>query len=169
MIAQSGSMAPRFGVVMTALRRQTRAPWIVLAAVAGMLPVVRYAPASWSAEASRCTMTCCIVDPPPACPACLMGSTAADEADGRPSVILATAVGLQVPARPCECVRDGTPAAPSPEPGSTDPSQRSGEFHGETVALAVSDRPAAAFVCLIPPTGSPPRSPLYLRNARLLI
>jgi hypothetical protein len=157
------------GDAMTGLRYHFRLTWIALAAIVGMLSVVGDASASTTSGAPQngaracclkrvCTVCCCT----PASASSGLSTTAR-------SVALPSREGsFSSPARPCEC-RSGEPASPASRHESRPSDDRADQMHGESVELNVRGPTAVTFARLILPTASPPKSPLYLRTARLLI
>ncbi len=156
---------------MTGSRRPTCGLWIVLAAIGGVLSVVDEASACGSAASCQSSITCCCALPPAPEGAYQghMGSISQVEGFERLLSTLASGSGLGIPANPCVCFRAGDPAAPSPLPASRVSQDRSDEACSAGILLVARARPVVTFVRLFPPTGSSPKTPLYLRHAHLLI
>jgi hypothetical protein len=156
---------------MALFRHHSRLAWVAVAAIMGMLSVAGDASASTADVAprgdirsccaeGRCTVCCCKPAEAPPRP------RPADRSAALPS----KGGDIAAPARPCEC-RSSEPATPAPKPESRSSEGRGDQARGEPVdpALDAGPPPAATFARLILPTSSPPKSPLYLRIARLLI
>jgi len=153
---------------MTNLRHHFRLTLLALAAVAGTLLVVGDASASSAAGASsksgrscclnRVCTVCCCKPAPHSSPVRLTSAAMASDRGA-----------LSAAAVPCEC-RSSEPNAPAPRPESRPSQGRPDRARGESIAVAIEVPLAAVtFARLVPPTNRPPESPLYLRNARLLI
>jgi hypothetical protein len=151
---------------MAVQRLQLRLPWVALVAIMGMLSVAGEATAGTVNGASR---ECCIVRTCDKC-CCDAPSTSSPPATtNRPSAHPSDRANLTTPTRPCEC-RSGEPAAPAPKPASRSSESRGDQARSNSFARSVdAPAPADVFARLLLPTGSPPKTPLYLRTARLLI
>jgi hypothetical protein len=69
---------------------------------------------------------------------------------------------------PCEC-RSNVPTMPAPKPAPWSDQKRTHSVRVELIGLVSTRSPADTFARLIAIAACPPRDPLYLRNARLLI
>jgi hypothetical protein len=86
----------------------------------------------------------------------------------RPSVGMPREGGRLLAADPeCEC-RIGGPTEPAQEPRSARPEVRPDTSPAWCFELISESRPILSLVAVVPPTGSPPGIPLYLRASRLL-
>ena len=157
------------GVAMNGLRYHFRLTWIALAATVCMLSVMGNASASTTSGAPQNgARVCCLKR---VCTVCCCPQASASSAPlttGRSVALPASGGSLSTPARPCEC-RSSEPGAPDSRHESRTSEDRSDQSHGESVQLNVHAPVAITFAQLILPTASPPKSPLYLRTARLLI
>jgi hypothetical protein len=144
-----------------------RASLIALAAIAGLLLT-----ADGAVAASSRGDGCCRVSRP-AADCCCESSVSASETGDRPAGMIGAAGTLnrsEEPEGSCEC-REGGPVAPDGTPGSRSPEERPDSHRPATpVDFAVID-PAVRSWSVRPIAAAPcsSRSPLYLRNARLLI
>jgi hypothetical protein len=166
LVRQIGQM--RRGFAMTDSRHHFRLSWIALAAIVGMFSVAGDASASGTSGGPRndaracclkrvCTVCCC---------------TPASASSGALTTGLMVALtpqgsGLSAPARPCEC-RSSEPGSPGLRHESRSSEDRADQALGKSALLNVY-APTAVTSWLKLPNASPPKSPLYLRTARLLI
>jgi hypothetical protein len=156
-------------VVMTRFRRYLPLTWTALLATSAMLSVVGDASASsTSGLAPNGARACCLKR---ACTVCCCTPASAGSAPltTRRSIALTGSAGsLSIPARPCEC-RSSEPAVPASSQESRPCEVRDGHAHGAAANLGIRAPVTLTFARLVQTTASPPRSPLYLRTARLLI
>lgn len=150
---------------MSVLGRHSWTPAIAFLAMMGISSMAGDAKASATGNAVRdcclkrvCTVCCC----EPA------GASTAPQAAGKSITRLPVERSVSTPALPCEC-RSGDPASPVSSHHPRTVEERGGQVVGEAVALTPEGPVSASFARLVPPSASPPHSPLYLRNARLLI
>ncbi len=159
------------GVIMHSARRHLRPFWVALLAIVGMLSVADVALACTTKPASA-PRACCAERPPSECGCCTSGETlpSSGVASHVDAVVSSPArVLYQAPSPSCEC-RASEPAAPSERPAQRMSTERSEVKGFETFAtLAPAHRRTPSLSRLRLPNESPPRSPLYLRNSRLLI
>jgi hypothetical protein len=164
-----GNLGNPFGTSMTAFRHHLRLTWVVLAAIVGMLSAAGGASASTSYPESRGPgRSCCVRR---VCAKCCCPP--ASDVSGRPLVGRSATVApggsrLSTPAPLCEC-RPGRPKLPA---SSTDPrfsEHRQEQVADHAVELIVESLPAISPVRIVLSSALPPKSPLYLRNSRLLI
>jgi hypothetical protein len=73
-----------------------------------------------------------------------------------------------LPARPCQC-RSSEPSPPASRDPSRSIQQRTGRDPGSATRFTVFAPAAPSPTRAVPCTPSPPRAPVYLRTARLLI
>ena len=137
--------------------------WIALAAVAASLPATaRASEAKCEAMPAGCTTCSCCEDAAP--------TTDIDPALAEIAAPATRGMAVARPtSSPCVCRVDG-PTAPAPRPGQSAASERRVET-GRDVAADWPNHPGPRVPvasALRPPVG-PPRSPIYLRTARLLI
>jgi hypothetical protein len=158
----------RHGVDMNGLRYHFRLIWIALAAILGMSSVVGNASASTTAGVPKNgSLACCLKRVCTVC--CCTPAPASDPSKTERSMALPSSEsGLYSSARPCEC-RSGGPGSPASRHESRSSEDRHDETQGEPVDLSVHVPTAVPFARLMVPTANPPKSPLYLRTARLLI
>ena len=152
---------------MNGLRRDLCLPLIALWAITGMLSVPGEVSACSIEAPSRASRACCTGSAGSAC--CCESTTVESQPEptARTTSPLA-AGGLFAPKAPCEC-RQGEPIGPASKPRLPSPERRTDHDRDGSVELTFELRPAVVFVRLIPPTESPPGTPLYLRTSRLLI
>jgi hypothetical protein len=86
----------------------------------------------------------------------------------RSTVLPPAGAGLVTPEPPCQC-RSGGPNAPASKSESPSPERRPEQDRTGSAEAAVDIRPVIAPDGLVPPTESPPGTPLYIRTSRLLI
>jgi hypothetical protein len=148
---------------MIGLPQHLRLGGIVLAAIVGMLSVIGESSACSTKAASKCC-------PGPVRSACCCESSKAEshpESTERETV-RPTSAGRFAPKAGCEC-RTGEPTEPASKPESPSSENRTGQDGARSVERIFGVRPAIAIARLVPPTASPPRTPLYHRTSRLLI
>lgn len=158
------SFVPGIDSEMLGITRHLRRPLIALAAIAAALFATSDASACSTMKQSQ--RACATV-----CGYCTSarGDNPAPRAEGAASVVSphAAAVSGTAPAKECSC-RSQEPAAPSPKPA-----RRSAEDRPELNEGSAYVQPGEAFDARTvtapqaPPTQSPPKAPLYLRNERL--
>ncbi len=148
---------------MSVIRSQLRLTSIVLAAIAGMVSLTGEATAC-SAKAAR---SCCTGSSGPAC-CCEAGKpVSAPRSIERFSVGMPRGTGRLLAADPeCEC-RIGGPTEPATRPRSARPEVRPDSSPARIFESIPEFRPTIPLVAVVPPTGSPPGLPLYLRASRL--
>ena len=120
--------------------------------------------ASACSTGSKAARSCCAAAPATAC--CC--ETPGPETAGPAALTPPIGGGLSAPDRPCEC-RPGDPAEPASKPESPSSVQRGARDRADSGEVTFHARPAVAFARIVGPTGDPPKTPLYLRNSRLLI
>ena len=152
---------------MNGLRRDLCLPLIALWAIAGMLLVTGEVSACSMKAASRASRSCCAASVSSAC-CCEPTAVESQPEPAARTTFPQAAGGLFAPKAPCEC-RQGEPTGPASKPGSPSPERRTDQDRDGSVELTFELRPSVVFVRLIPPTESPPGTPLYLRTSRLLI
>jgi hypothetical protein len=153
---------------MTAFRHHPRLPWFALAAIVGMLSMVGEASARTMKGTADAPKSCCVMPPPSDCCCCPAKAKPLVPAIEQPAASPTGEARLSVPAVPCEC-RSDEPADPASKPESRNLEQRperTGEKAADSPFVTV---PSTRLALFVPPTGSPPKSPLYLRTTRLLI
>jgi hypothetical protein len=153
---------------MTAFRHHPRLPWFALAAIVGMLSMVGEASARTVKGATQAPKSCCVVPPPSECCCCPAKAKPLIPAIELSAMFPTDGARLSAPAVPCEC-RSDEPADPASKPESRTDEQRSDRAGEELAGSTFAAPPSATFAHFVPPTGSPPKSPLYLRTTRLLI
>jgi hypothetical protein len=142
---------------------------IVLAAIAGVLSFSDYARAESTGSASQPARRSCCVNR--VCPAgcCMRGGSPARSRANEPTVAgLSRTTGLTSPDPSCEC-RTGEPASPAAKAGSESVKTRSDAGTGESVTLVFSTVHLGLLSRLIESVRRPPKTPLYLMTARLVI
>jgi hypothetical protein len=87
---------------------------------------------------------------------------------GRSVAFLSKEASFSTPVRPCEC-RSSEPVSPASRHESRSSEDRADQPHGESVQWDVDVSAAVTFAQLNLPIANAPKSPLYLRTARLLI
>jgi hypothetical protein len=153
---------------MTAFRHHPRLPWFALTAIVGMLSMVGEASASTVKGATQAPKSCCVVPPPSDCCCCPAKAKPLIPAIELSAMFPTDEARLSAPAIPCEC-RTDEPADPYSKPESRTPEQGSERASEEQVGSSFVLHPSTAFARFVPPTGNPPKSPLYLHTTRLLI
>jgi hypothetical protein len=133
----------------------------------GMLSVAGEVSACSAKAASRAIRACCTGSAGSAC-CCDSTRVESQPESADRTTVLPAAGGLFAPETPCEC-RGGEPTEPASKPESPSPERRTDQDRNGSVELTFETRPAVVLVRLIPPTESPPGTPLYLRTSRLLI
>jgi hypothetical protein len=154
---------------MTDLRQHFRWLWIALAAMAGMFWTVDDAWASTASGASRKVADACCAKR--VCAGCCCAPASAStrsEVPERSEALLSMGAALTTPAQPCEC-RSSEPVSPASRQESRSYEDRAGQSRSESVDFAVHAPASLTLAYLISPTSIPPKSPLYLSIARLLI
>jgi hypothetical protein len=155
---------------MTNQSNQFRPYGVVLAAIVWTLLVVNGASASTTGRSYAPSAGGCCVDEGSCCCCEAMGS-ASRHTLAEPSVALATNLGrVDIPARTCECLPSEQPT-PGRMPEQRPSSGRSDRDRGESVEFPTFVRlpRSAVLPRLILHADGLSISPLYLRNARLLI
>ena len=153
---------------MSSIVRHFRRPLIALAAVVAAL--------SAAGEASACSTMKRADSACAAATSCGCCTTGAAESTASRSVGLSPAA---VPAAPSTCeatpgggcgCRSQDPAAPAPRPPQGPSGHRTEPGHGPAFAHLACDlsAPFQGASAIVPAHPSPPRTPLYLRNERLL-
>jgi hypothetical protein len=148
---------------MSHVPRIRRSLWFALAAIAVSLPG-----SAWAATEPRCEAM------PVGCTTCACcedGSPASPHAGSTPALVAPASASQRVTlGRPVSCMcREQEPTAPAQKPGQS-PKERRVET-GREVAADSPSHPGPRVpvaIAFIPDVG-PPRSPIYLRTARLLI
>ena len=146
--------------------RIRRRLWVAFAAIAVSLPATAGASTEPRCEAmpAGCTTCACCKEPAPAspqtatAPVLSVARTTRDMALARPASS----------ATPCVC-RAEAPTAPAPKPGDRVEERRVETSRGVVAEPSAYPGPGAPVAIAFMPDVGPPRSPLYLRNARLLI
>ena len=152
---------------MKGLRRDLCLPLVALWAIVGMLSVTGEVSACSTKAASRASRACCTGSASSAC--CCKPATVESQPESAARTTVPPAAGaLLAPKTPCEC-REGEPTEPASKPGSPSSERRTDQDRNGSVEPTFEVRPSVVFVRLIPPTESPPGTPLYLRTSRLLI
>jgi hypothetical protein len=150
---------------MNVFRHQLRLLAIAFVAIVGASSTVRDAKAATAAGSAR---ECCLK---PVCTACCCepASASSQPQPAEKAVVLLPAErSVSTPAGPCEC-RSSDPTSPVASRDTRPVEDRGGQENIATPAPSSERTTSVAFARLIPPSVSPPHSPLYLRNARLLI
>jgi hypothetical protein len=159
----------RRAVTMNGLRYHFRLTWIALAAIVGILSVVGDASASAASAAARnVASSCCVKRVCTGCCCSPESGSTAPLATERSVAVRPSEGGLSTPSRPCEC-RSSEPGSPASRDESRFSEDRADQASGESVSLNGHVPAAVTFTRHNLPTASPPKSPLYLRTARLLI
>ena len=151
---------------MSSNRPLVRWLWVALVAITGLFSAV--------GEASACSTqpprSCCAGSASRSCGCCPGGATHSPRSTtDRLSPPVRAQAEARIPGYTCEC-RSQDPAAPGPNKESRSHQERSDEGRIDTLALAFA--PTAALTARAHPVShplDPPKSPLYLRVARLLI
>jgi hypothetical protein len=163
-----GSLGILSGAVMTDLRHHFRLPWIVLAAILGLFSIVGEASASTPTATPRnSARACCIGRVCSAC-CCVPADAVSSPAAVKKSVVIPARPTLTSPVPLCEC-RPGGPTSPASKTEPCSFEDHSSQASATPPEMTVEHRPAITLVWIIPSTGNPPKSPLYLRTSRLLI
>lgn len=146
----------------------SRTLWVALAAIAGILSLAGDASACRVSDAAPAGRSCCVGRSPADC--CCKGPVAAPERTATaPAPIGASRPSLGIPSPGCEC-RPGEPTAPTDRPAQRVHDDRPDAGRAYDLApgfVPVPGLPPASRP--IEPTASPPKAPIYLRTARLLI
>jgi len=155
---------------MTNHRNHFRLTWVALMAIVGTLSVVSGVSASTTSGSFATSAAGCCRNGASQC-CCEPSGTASRPAMAERSVPLAMKPGrLANPARSCEC-RSSEQPAPGRTPEQRRTEGRSDRDRGESVDLStfVAYSSSSVVARLILHAADPSYSPLYLRNARLLI
>jgi hypothetical protein len=155
---------------MVIFRHHLRLPWLVLAAIMGMLSMaveVSAGSTKGATDAPR-SKSCCVVPPPSDCRCCPAKARSFVPAIERSAASTTVEARLFSAALPCEC-RSDLPTDPASRPESREAEPRPERIGETAVDPSFVAVPLARFTRFVPPTGSPPGSPLSLLTTRLLI
>jgi hypothetical protein len=148
-----------------------RLHWVALMAIVGMLSVVSGVSASTTGGSFDTSTAGCCVNNASLCCCCEPTGMASRPALAERSVPLAMKPGrLAKPAGSCEC-RSSEQPAPDRTPEQPPSARRSDRDRGESIDGPdfVTDSSSRVLARLLLYVAVPPNSPVYLRNARLLI
>jgi hypothetical protein len=150
------------------IRSNLRLPYIVLAAIVGILSLAGEALACATKQASTALSACCVGRVQSACCCEVKKTELPLESTGRTLARSTTEASLFTPVRSCEC-RSGNSNEPAPKPESPTSRHRTDQNRVESDEPIILANRAMTITRFILPSVSPPATPLYLRTSRLLI